>query len=369
MFSSFLFSQDKKVKLFYLGGQSNMDGFGYIKDLPDSLNKEIKDVYIFHGNLAPDDDSLNGGLGKWTKLKAGHGTGFSSDGIRDKLSDRFGVELSFAKRLKEYYPDEKIAIIKYSKGGTSIDGSAAGDAGSWDVDYVGNNGINQYDHFLKTLNIALSNSDIDNDGKKDILIPTGIIWMQGEADASYSEKIAKKYYHNLKRLMNLLRAALRVDDIPVVIGKISDSNKTRDGLVWKYGDLVMYAQEKYAREDINAGIVRATKNYNYSDPWHYDSYGYIDLGNKFADMAYKLANIEVINFIFATEKGERFYFTMHKNTNKATLKFQKRSYLLKRKLSASGEKYANKNERVIFWNKGNKAMIMIDSKEYLAVKN
>jgi hypothetical protein len=30
--------------VFYLGGQSNMEGFGYVKNLPDSLNKKMKNV-------------------------------------------------------------------------------------------------------------------------------------------------------------------------------------------------------------------------------------------------------------------------------------------------------------------------------------
>ncbi len=70
--------------------------------------------------------------------------------------------------------------------------------------------------------------------------------------------MANRYYANLKRLMDLVRAALRVDDLPVVIGKISDSWNDEDGKVWDYGELVQYAQEKYARTDGNAAIVRNT---------------------------------------------------------------------------------------------------------------
>ena len=48
------------------------------------------------------------------------------------------------------------------------------------------------------------------------------------------------------------------------------------------------AQEKYARTDGNAAIVRTTRYYKYSDPWHYDSEGYIDLGKQFAEALYQL---------------------------------------------------------------------------------
>ena len=285
------FSQQEEnvgtIKLFYLGGQSNMDGYGFNSDLPESLNKQFENVWIFHGNSVGDDKE-NGGLGIWETLKPGHGVGFSSDGNINNLSDRFGVELSFAKRLQELYSNEKIAIIKYSRGGTSIDSLAAYCFGSWEPDYKGITGINQYDHFLATIRNAMSVKDIDGDGEENRLIPSGIIWMQGESDADYGEEIASRYYSNLNRLMDLIRASLRADDLPVVIGKISDSWDDSDGKVYDYGELVQYAQEKYAKTNGNAAIIRSTRYYKYSDTWHYDSAGYIDLGKKFADAIYQL---------------------------------------------------------------------------------
>lgn len=277
----------QKIRVFVLAGQSNMNGFGYNKDLPNDL-KTFKDVYIFQGNSVPDGD-LNGGIGKWEVLKPGNGTGFKTDGKTNTLSDRFGLELSFAKRMKELFPNDKIALIKYAREGTSIDSVARADFGCWDADFHGKNGINQYDNFLKTVKNALSETDIDGNGKRDEIIPSGILWMQGEGDASYDEAIANRYYGHLKTLMNQMRAALLTDDLPVVIGKISDSGKNEKGRVWNTGELVQYAQEKFVENDKNAAIVRSTKKYNYgNDPWHYDSSGYIDLGKNFAEEIFKL---------------------------------------------------------------------------------
>lgn len=289
IFPALLFSQ--KIRVFILAGQSNMNGFGYNKDLPNDL-KTFKDVYIFQGNSVPDGD-LNGGVGKWDVLKPGNGTGFTTDGKTNKLTDRFGLELSFAKRMKELFPNDKIALIKYAREGTSIDSLAKGDFGCWDADFHGKNGINQYDNFLKTLKNALSENDIDGDGRKDEIVPSGILWMQGEGDASYSEEIADRYYDHLKILMNQMRAALLMDDLPVVIGKISDSGKDKSGKVWARGELIQYAQEKFVKNNKNSAIVRSTKKYNYgNDPWHYDSAGYIDMGRSFADEVFRL----IINF-------------------------------------------------------------------------
>jgi hypothetical protein len=273
--------------LFFLGGQSNMEGFGYNSDLPASLDREFKDVWIFHGNAVPD-EVPGGGLGIWAPLNPGHGFCFTSDGKTNTLCDRFGVELTFAARLQELYPGKKIALIKYARGGSSVDSLAAGDFGCWEPDYRGKTGINQYDHFLTTVRNAMSVTDINNDGTEDYLFPCGIIWMQGESDAYDLKEAARRYYANLKRLMDLQRAAFRVDDLPVVLGMISDSGNDEDGRIWKYGSIVQAAEERFAVEDGHAALVRSTLEYGYSDPYHYNSQGYIDLGEKFADAVFLL---------------------------------------------------------------------------------
>jgi hypothetical protein len=88
--------------------------------------------------------------------------------------------------------------------------------------------------------------------------------------------------------MDLMRAALRQDDLPIVIGKISDSGLRKLGKVYGAGELVQFAQEKFARIEQNVTIVRSTQHYKYYDSWHYDSSGYLDLGEKFAEAIYIL---------------------------------------------------------------------------------
>ena len=273
--------------VYYLGGQSNMDGYGQVDELPRQLQGPVEGVYIFHGNTSPDQQSVDG-RGKWAVLRPGHGVGFRSDGQRNHYKDRFGVEISFARRLRELHPGRKIALIKYSRGGTSIDQAAAGNFGCWDPDFNrgrgAGQGINQYDHFLATVRNAMSDRDIDDDGQPDTLVPMGILWMQGESDASYTAEIAARYEQNLKRLIDLIRAAFRVDDLPVAIGRISDSGQDeKDGKVWGFGKTVRDAQASFVQQDVAAALVTSTDSYGYSDRWHYDSEGYIDLGKEFAE--------------------------------------------------------------------------------------
>ena len=281
------FVQGTEFQLFFLGGQSNMDGYGLVKELPDDLKSTQKGILIFHGNPAPD-EATNGGLGIWTQLRPGHGANFRSDGNRNKYSPMFGPELTFSRSLQSMMPDKRIALIKYSRGGTSIHVDAARNFGCWDPDFTKGNGINQYDHFLKTVILAMSQSDIDGDGVEDKLVPSGILWMQGESDGSITESIAREYKANLKELMLAIQAAFRVDDIPVVIGRISDSGKNDAGKVWTFGDIIREEQASYVADFPPAALVTTTDKYGYSDPYHYDTKGYIDLGQQFAIEMYNL---------------------------------------------------------------------------------
>lgn len=283
--------------LYVLSGQSNMDGYGAVEQLSDEQRGPVDGAVIFHGNTVPDGQAVGGGLGRWAPLEAGHGRGFWSDGRENHHSDAFGLELTFAEALRARHPDRKVAIVKYSRGGTSIDRGAAGDFGCWDPDFDGGEGpgkgVNQYDHFLATLRNAAAVRDVDGDGEDDVLVPRAILWMQGESDAAYDEAIARAYEANLRRLMDLMRAAVRVDDLPVIIGRISDS-RVRAGApegdrTWKHGELVRALQARWVEADGHAALVTSTDGYDYSDPWHYDTAGYLDLGRRFEEALHGLA--------------------------------------------------------------------------------
>jgi len=275
------------VMVYYLGGQSNMEGFGYNNDLPAELKKEIGNVWIFNGNHVPD-NSMGGGLGLWTELKPGNGTGFSSDGKSNTYGERFGPELSFGSAISKHYPGKKIALIKYARGGTSLQYKPSS-FGTWNPDFCLGNGQNQYDFFLRTVHSALAESDIDGDGRTEVLVPAGIIWMQGESDADHTMETAGLYKANLKQMMQLFRAALHNKNLPVVVGLIADSKMDEDGKMMDYLEVVQQAQREFVLEDKHAAIVESTLGYSFlPDKWHYISVNYIDLGERFAEAAIRL---------------------------------------------------------------------------------
>ena len=270
--------------LYLLLGQSNMEGFGLIDKLPPTLAQPQNEVLIFHGNAAAD-GSPAGGNGIWATLRPGHGHRFRSDGTSNKYSDRFGMELTFAQTIAGRFPDRRIAILKYANGGTSIDPAAAKKFGCWDPSFEP---TNQFDHFLKALHPASADKDIDGDGEPDKLIPTGIAWMQGESDANHTPEIADRYQANLSHLLGEVRRTLGKDDLDVAIGRVSPSQLPEH--FWKHLDRIRAAQTHFAREDENTVLITSSDGYGFSDFWHFNAAGYIDLGKAFGN---GLADLEL----------------------------------------------------------------------------
>ena len=288
-------AQAKDYYLYFLGGQSNMVGVGSAAQLPEDQRAPVEGVMIFHGSTAQPDGGPVRGEGCWDVLRPGYGKwgNFNASKKTNKYSGRFGPELGFGRRMKELYPDRAIAILKVAHDGTSLDPEAAGDRGCWYPDFEEKNGVNHYDHFLAALKYAREDEDIDDDGEPDRLIPAGIVWMQGESDAANSEEVAKRYRDNLKRLMTQLRADLGDKDIPVVIGRISNSvdapQKPNKAMRWPHADIVRAEQAAFVNKDGKAALVTSTDDYGYSDPWHYDTAGFYDLGVQFAEAIHRLS--------------------------------------------------------------------------------
>ncbi|MEL7450458.1 MAG: sialate O-acetylesterase, partial [Pseudomonadota bacterium] len=213
--------------------------------------------------------------------------GCKSDGVTNTPSNRFGPELLFGQTMVKQSGEENIAIVKYALGGSGLAQGVG--YGNWHPDFSDGAGLNQYDHALKTLRNALGHSDINGDGFADRLVPSGIVWMQGEADAYDSQAAADDYRANLERLMGLLRAAMRVDDLPLVIGKITDSGMSDDGSVMDYIETVQKAQLDFVNSDSCAQYVTVTDGLSYlPDGWHYDTDGFIRMGTAFAEAMIEL---------------------------------------------------------------------------------
>ncbi|MEL0036914.1 MAG: sialate O-acetylesterase [Gammaproteobacteria bacterium] len=274
-----LMTSAKTYHVYFLGGQSNMEGYGYNAELSDDQKALSSAVPIFHGRSVFDNQA-DGGVGLWSLLKPGHGTGFHSDGVTNNYSDRFGPELTFAQSMAKSTA-QNIAIIKYATGGTGL--STGVGYGNWDPEFTEGDGQNQYDYALTAIKTALTATDIDGDGVPDTLIPAGIVWMQGEADAHHSVAAADAYGEKLTTLMKLIRQALGDETIPVVLGKINRRPDQGAEPEMPYMQTVIKAQKLFAMNDVCARYVTETEKYTLTDDrWHYDSAAYIQMGQAFA---------------------------------------------------------------------------------------
>lgn len=271
--------QANSYDVYFLGGQSNMEGFGYVAELPDELRASPDNVVIFHGRTVADGED-GGGMGAWAPLSPGHG--FESEVLEGvtRLSDRFGPEVSFGHAIAA--GEQHVALIKYSRGGTALVDGVSG-FGSWDPDYTTGNGRNQLDNALTTMRMALRSRDVDGDGIEDRLVPAGIVWMQGEADAYDSAEASRDYAVNLARLVAIFRQELGSDNLPIVIGRIRDSGDTPQTRVMKFSPDVRAAQARFVAEDRCAALVTASDDFEFlPDGWHYTSKDYVTLGQAFA---------------------------------------------------------------------------------------
>ena len=81
--------QFTEYRLYYLGGQSNMDGFGYTEELDEHLRQSIDSAMIYRG-MSASDGRADGGAGVWRPLGPGFGLGYYTNGYDSWPSDRFG---------------------------------------------------------------------------------------------------------------------------------------------------------------------------------------------------------------------------------------------------------------------------------------
>ncbi|WP_340106876.1 sialate O-acetylesterase [Rhodohalobacter sp. 8-1] len=273
-------SYSTDASMFILAGQSNMDGEGYVDDLPPHLKRVFENAWIYNPNRRDDQQPIEN-KGFWEKLKPGHGSGYRTDGSRSYYSNRFGPELSFASRVLEKSPEHKILIYKYAKGGSSIHSDAATDWGCWHPEYTRGNQINQWTHFQHHLQRARETAE----RKFGRIVPAGIAWHQGESDASHTRSIADSYGENLSVLLNKMREQLNNRSLPIAVGQISDSmmGRGKRKQTYPFGDILKSAQRLFVEQDKHAALVTAPENHGFIDAWHYDSQTYIELGYRFAE--------------------------------------------------------------------------------------
>lgn len=166
---------DKNITSFLMIGQSNMAGRGNLEDVEPICNDLC---YMIR-------------MGRWQKMRepVNQDRDFSK-----KYRSGISLAATFADEVAKFTNSE-VGLIPCADGGTKIS--------QWQPGEV------LFDHAVMMAKLAMRNSKLG-----------GIIWHQGESDCGDFD--AERYRVQFLNMMTQLRKELNAENLPLIIGEISD---------------------------------------------------------------------------------------------------------------------------------------------------
>jgi hypothetical protein len=239
---------DKKVRLFILAGQRNIEGedafiseLNSLKGTPPTWKAPDSTVYRY---------SLGGGVRKsldWAELSP-----------PDYLGN-FGPELSMGKRLR-YLIDDGIAMVKFTHSGAQ--------GPDWFPDGSKETHRDLYPRFIAFVQQAID--DLKARGYE--VTVEGVFWHPGENDTYFH------YHKNLGPWMKQLIARSRADlKLPHLKWFISEQHEKA---IWRNMTVVNEAMNKLAQEDANITVIKTSHLPH--QRLHFGTRGTILLGESYA---------------------------------------------------------------------------------------
>ena len=222
-------NQPQNLEIYLLIGQSNMAGRATIEaEDKDSLER----VFLYKGN----ENQL------WEKA-ANPLNKYSS--IRKSLSmQRLGPGYTFAKHMAVLWPEKKFGLVVNAIGGTSID--------------LWNPGSEYYNEAIRRTKEALKYGKLK-----------GVIWHQGESDASTYHA----YMNKLLDLIKALRSEFNNPDLPFIAAQLSYDKPHRKNFNTMILELPKLTE--------NTAVI-TTENTTTTDSSHFESESQRLLGERYA---------------------------------------------------------------------------------------
>ena len=253
-------AEPRTYDVYLIAGQSNADGRGYASDLTGSLaayagmQDDVRLFYVNPVNGNPADPTYNTG---WTTLAPGYSSPPGHSGPIP--SDRFGFELSLCKALAAHDPGRNVAVIKITKGGTSLatDWNPAGEA-----NYMWQTFAGRVSEALAALTAGGGRVNL-----------RGMFWHQGESDGSNPD-----YQDDLVEFIAAVRTLTGKPDLPFAIGELERDHVTP---TVSDRDHQLTAMANVAAADPNTFAVSSEGLATY-DGTHFTSSAIITLGERFA---------------------------------------------------------------------------------------
>ena len=255
-------NKNNDIYLFGWFGQSNADGRGNRKASDGRIMKSTKPSNMPTDAILIKDD--------------GNGECYVTKGVN--IADSESSIPSFIKTFNSL-SGKNVAVVKYSKGGTSL---VPSDAESWNPLTTGANLYNRAKNiYLKSIQYL-----------KDLgynVINVGFIWIQGENEGTVGNNLAEEYKEVFQNLIQSFRTDMIEPNLKCFISLLGAYNSLEDKDVDKY-QFVRKAQLDVAESDINTVVASdIARNFvswkdNYmQDDQHYSSEGYIKLGSQIAN--------------------------------------------------------------------------------------
>ena len=233
--------QPGNLELFLLIGQSNMAGRG----VPEPEDKQpIPSVYMLDKSMqwVPAVDPLH----------------FDKPEIAG-----VGIGRSFARELQRQRPGAAIGLIPAAFGGTSLE--------QWTP------GGKLYTDAVNRCRKAMESGKL-----------RGILWHQGEADSGRPE-LAHNYRYRWAVLIEKLRADLKAQDVPVVVGQLGEFYSVRNGGKSPYAHVVNEHLAMLPLDVPRVAFVSSAGLAHKGDGVHFDTPGLRLFGRRYAFAFLQLA--------------------------------------------------------------------------------
>jgi len=283
----------QSLKVFILAGQSNAQGHGDTR--PAEVNGTLLHFMENGGSqefgfIQDENDDWVVRDDVWVRYDheaVGLISGELSVGYGD-TDTQIGPEFALGHLLGDFYPEDKVLIIKTCWGGKSLaedfrPPTSGGAVGPYYAQMIGdiNDAIN---------NIATEFPDYNNEA----IEMAGFIWFQGWNDAS-EPSFLDEYEQNLINLISDVRKDLEAPDMPVVVGLTGNGGWVAEPFGGFIGDI----QTRIVPAQINAANYAGHTNVCYAETrdfwrpgsespepdfahhWNNNAESYLRIGNEF----------------------------------------------------------------------------------------
>lgn len=246
------------VRVFIASGQSNMGGSGAdAAAIGTQYQAPLSDVWYAPSHPT---EGPNLHVNDWIPMG------------KNPLTPGVGCELSFARRMADAFPYDRIAIIKASVGGSGIHYWLPGNKG--------------FETLREAIDLAQQRLDTQvASGEISGYEFSGLIWMQGENEADTAPEFGANYYDtSLSTLVSSLESAIGSSPLNTVIGRLDiklDNGPDQPGVNAQSLAIVRTKQREWAEARSWADWID-TDDLAHVDYFHFNGPAFITMGERFA---------------------------------------------------------------------------------------